>query len=187
MSEPPSNNPRESSRSVAAPASNKLSMIGFGLSMAGFASAASVGTFEDALRRAGFAHLGEVITSIALILAFLALPGFLISLIMSFSGASRLARWGVVFGCLTMLFLPTFSLGILWWLRGARGRAAVIRVRLESSARVRPRGASRGGICTSGGVEWGHEEDRPWTSIRSASCGQLWCAIRRLPVRRRHF
>jgi hypothetical protein len=119
MSGPPNNNPPESSLSVIAPASDKLATIGFGLSMAGFASLASVGTFEGVLRRAGLAHLGEVITSIAVFLAFLALPGFLISLVTSIRGPSRLARWGVVFGCLTMFFLPTLSLSILWWLRGA--------------------------------------------------------------------
>jgi hypothetical protein len=119
MIDPPSNNPLQSSLSDIAPARDKLARIGFGLSMAGFASLSSVGAFESVLRRAGLAPIGSVVTSIAVILAFLALPGFLISLILSFRGPSRLARWGVVFGCLTMLFLPTLSLSILWWLRGA--------------------------------------------------------------------
>ena len=81
-------------------ARNPVGGIGFFLSLIGFMGVAVVGP------------LGPIVSSIGMCLAFLCLPGLLVSVIGVFRTPRRLAAWGVALGVFGSLYLPTFYLSI---------------------------------------------------------------------------
>lgn len=75
---------------------NILGTIGFYLSIAAFTGGMSVGSF------------GHTLAVIGMCVAFLALPGLLVSLVALCWPPRRLAAWGAGLGFFQSLYLPTF-------------------------------------------------------------------------------
>jgi len=75
---------------------NPIGRVGFFLSLTGVISLFAIG------------HFGPVISTIAVGVAFVSLPGLMISFVGLFRRPRRLARWGIALGIFGSLFLPHF-------------------------------------------------------------------------------
>ena len=99
LAENPYEAPLASSTVLIAPR-NLVGGIGLFVSLMGFMGVVVVGP------------LGPIVSSIGMRLAFLCLPGLLVSVIGVFRKPRRLAAWGVALGVIGSLYLPTFYLSI---------------------------------------------------------------------------
>jgi hypothetical protein len=79
-------------------AGNPVGKAGFFASLLGICGVAIVGPFGEAVSLAGFS------------MAFLTLPGILLSAIGLGHRPRRLAAWGLVIGIASAMYLPTFCL-----------------------------------------------------------------------------
>ncbi len=95
-------NPYETPKSAAQPgvATNSLGRIGFTLALVGCAGLLVVGPF------------GRVIGTAGMCLAFLGLPGLVVSIAGVFCKPNHLAKWGIGIGLIVSLYLPTFYLSL---------------------------------------------------------------------------
>jgi hypothetical protein len=84
---------------IAAP-SNPIARIGFFASLTGLVSLFAIGPF------------GSLISIIASCVAFVSLPGLIISCLGLFYRPRRLAGWGVAIGIFGSLHLPTIFLSL---------------------------------------------------------------------------
>jgi len=82
------------------PARNICARIGFVTSLVGVAGVFLVGPF------------GPSVSGIGMRIAFLCVPGLLLSVAGLFRPPRRLAGWGVALGVFGTLFLPTFCLSL---------------------------------------------------------------------------
>ena len=79
---------------------NPVGRVGFIVSLAGFTGVAVVGP------------LGPTVSAVGMCLAFLCLPGLVVSIFGVFRTPKRLAKWGIGLGLLGSLYLPTFYLSM---------------------------------------------------------------------------
>ena len=79
---------------------NPIGRIGFLTSLTGVLAVIAVGLF------------GSLITTFAMCVAFVSLPGLVISGVGLFREPRRLAGWGVALGIFGSLYLPTFCLSL---------------------------------------------------------------------------
>ena len=95
-------NPYKSPATSESPpaATNALGRIGFTLSLIGFAGVLVVGP------------LSPLISTVGMCLAFLCLPGLLVSIVGVFRNPKRLAKWGIGLGLFGSFYLPTFYLSL---------------------------------------------------------------------------
>ena len=56
--------------------------------------------------------LGPIVSVVGMCLAFLCLPGLVVSIMGVFHTPKRLAKWGIGLGILGSLYLPTFYLSM---------------------------------------------------------------------------
>ena len=81
--------------------SNRFGQAGFLMSLMAICGVFAAGPF------------GEPVTLVGTGLAFLALPGIVLSAIGLRRSPRRLAAWGLIIGLVGALYLPTFSLALL--------------------------------------------------------------------------
>lgn len=98
MSENPYKTPEDLDSRTAS--KNTLGSIGFTLSLIGFAGLLVVGP------------LGPLASTVGMYLAFLCLPGLIVSIVGVFRKPKRLAKWGIGIGLFGSLYLPTFYLSL---------------------------------------------------------------------------
>jgi len=86
-------------------ASNRVGQAGFWISLVGICGVFIAGPF------------GELVTFAGIALAFLSLPGIVLSAVGLRQSPRRLAAWGLVIGLVGAMYLPTFWLAFLAFLR----------------------------------------------------------------------